>query len=81
MLFAREFTTTPVNRWSHARQGVPRIWAVAHLSPVDLIAVELKTVELIIAGLIIVDLIIVKLIPQCTKLLSAGRPERGALGL
>ena len=27
--FAREFTTTPVNRWSHARQGVPRIWAVA----------------------------------------------------
>ena len=27
--FAREFTTTPVNRQSHARQGVPRIWAVA----------------------------------------------------
>ena len=26
---AREFTTIPVNRWSHARQGVPRIWAVA----------------------------------------------------
>ena len=31
---------------SHARQGVPRIWAVARLSPVDLIDVELKTVEL-----------------------------------
>ena len=27
--FVREFTTTPVNRGSHARQGVPRIWAVA----------------------------------------------------
>ena len=28
--FVREFTTTPVNRGSHARQGAPRIWAVAH---------------------------------------------------
>ena len=27
--FAREFTATPVNRRSHAKQGVPRIWAVA----------------------------------------------------
>ena len=27
--FAHEFTTTPVNRRSHARQGVPWIWVVA----------------------------------------------------
>ena len=29
MPFEHECTTTPVNKQSHARQGVPRIWAVA----------------------------------------------------
>ena len=48
MPFAREFTTTPVNSRSHARQGVPRIWAVARQagSDVGLITVDLITVEL-----------------------------------
>ena len=47
MPFARDLTTTPVNRQSHARQGVPRIWAVARQagSDVGLITVDLITVE------------------------------------
>ena len=56
--FAHGFTTTPVNRRSHARQGVPRIWAFARQagSDVGLITVDIINVDIVPVQLIHVQL-------------------------